>query len=399
MLHQQIRGTRYQVAPRTTAVGKKPAAVVKKGKAMGEQDVIPTIKELELQRDDEPPSEEDTVKGALRLVVVGTGQCGNNIADAFHAEGVRGVGAVNSNPQDMTGLKLKHKLCLGDVDGGAGKDMALGREIVKARRDEVTEFIQLACGKRYHRLLLANSTAGGTGAGSFEILLECAELASKHLRKDKPVVGAIMALPASGGGYQARYNTLKTLEFALRAVDDHRLSPLILVDNSRMQHLANPLNFYKTVNSYIAKQLVRFNFVARTGSEVAQFDGGDLLSILDSGVVTLGMTRVTDVDKDKSIGKAVKDNFKKNLLLETSLDGANHAGCVFVGSTETFEGITQDKLEDGLDSLNKMIAAKSVMHHGVYVDDNEKGLLVTTMLGGLGAPVAYLNALKQEIAE
>jgi cell division GTPase FtsZ len=361
---------------------------------------MPTVEELDLSRTEEPPEEEDTVRGALRFVGIGTGQCGGNLADAFYAEGFRGFGVVNSNPQDMAALKLpkKRKLCVGDVDGGAGQDMERGRQIIQARRDEVIEFIKETCGKRYHRLFLMNSTAGGTGAGSFQLMLECAERASQHLRKDKPVIGAILALPNTGEGYHAKSNTLKVLEFALKAVSDKRLSPLILVDNARMEHLASMLRFYPTINRYIAQQLVRFNHVALEGSGVAQFDGTDYLNLLDSGVVTFGVTRVEDVGNGRAIGKAIKEKFKKNILLETPLDKVTHAGCVLVGSTATLDGILQEQLEDGLKSLNDMIAAKSTMHRGIYVDENEKGLLVTTLLGGLGSPTAYLDALRNDVS-
>ena len=359
--------------------------------------VMPVVEEIEARSVDEVAIEADKAKGALRLVMIGVGQCGGNIADAFYAEGLRGVGVINSNPQDMAGLTVKHRLCLGGVDGGTGKDMDKGRAIVSAHRDEIIDFIGTVCGSRYHRLFLLSSTGGGTGAGSFEVMLDCAERAGRHLDHTGPMVGAILALPTVGGGYQARANTLRLLEFALRAVEDKRLSPLILVDNNRMLHMASPLTFHKTINMHIVRQIIRFNAAALAGSSYAQFDGGELLSIFDSGVVTMGITRVDDVSQDKAIGNAIREKFRNNIFLDTPLDNVTHAGCVFVGNFATLDGIKQAQIDDGLDSLNHIIAAKSVMHHGIYVDEREQKLVVTVMLGGLGAPAAYLESLRKTV--
>jgi cell division GTPase FtsZ len=386
------RGRRYQIArpaPARPATPDKEISKVDSG--------IPKVSELELGAPGDG-AEADAVPGALRLALVGVGQCGNNLADTAWEAGLRRVGAINSNQRDMARIRVPRQLRLGDEDSGAGKDTKVGRALAERQRKDIVDFLRGVCGRRYDRLLIACGAGGGTGAGAFPVMLECAEAAAPVPRTgDGPTVGAILALPGSGGGYQARANTLEVLEHALAAARERRLSPLVLIDNARMQHLASVLDFYPTVNRHVINQLIRFNAVAAHDSGVAQFDGRDFASILDSGVVTFGITRVANPGEDGAIGKAIRDNFLQNVLLDLNLAEMTHAGAVFVASTAVFSGIVQKSLEEGLGSLNRLIAVRSVLHHGIYVDESASGLTVTTILGGLSEPAEYLARLRGEI--
>jgi cell division GTPase FtsZ len=146
----------------------------------------------------------------MKLVVVGLGQCGGRIADAFarlnkRARGSRGMEivtgafAVNTDAADLSGLQTirpdyQHRILIGGrrTGGhGVGKINELGAEVAREDGDKVVDALRTA-----HRFfetdafLLVAGVAGGTGSGALPIITQM----MKDRYIDKPVY-AMAVLP------------------------------------------------------------------------------------------------------------------------------------------------------------------------------------------------------------
>jgi cell division GTPase FtsZ len=146
----------------------------------------------------------------MKLVVVGLGQCGGRIADAFarlnkrarSARGmeiVTGAFAVNTDAADLSGLQTirpdyQHRILIGGrrTGGhGVGKINELGAEVAREDGDKVVDALRTA-----HRFfetdafLLIAGVAGGTGSGALPIITQM----MKDRYIDKPVY-AMAVLP------------------------------------------------------------------------------------------------------------------------------------------------------------------------------------------------------------
>jgi len=139
----------------------------------------------------------------MKLVVVGLGQCGGRIADAFARlnkrarahrgmEIVTGAFAVNTDAADLSGLQTirpdyQHRILIGGrrTGGhGVGKINELGAEVAREDGDKVVDALRTA-----HRFfetdafLLIAGVAGGTGSGALPIITQM----MKDRYIDKPV--------------------------------------------------------------------------------------------------------------------------------------------------------------------------------------------------------------------
>jgi cell division GTPase FtsZ len=146
----------------------------------------------------------------MKLVVVGLGQCGGRIADAFARlnkrarasrgmEIVTGAFAVNTDAADLSGLQTirpdyQHRILIGGrrTGGhGVGKINELGAEVAREDGDKVVDALRTA-----HRFfetdafLLIAGVAGGTGSGALPIITQM----MKDRYIDKPVY-ALAVLP------------------------------------------------------------------------------------------------------------------------------------------------------------------------------------------------------------
>jgi len=148
----------------------------------------------------------------MKLVVVGFGQCGGNIADEFSRlskrarsqrgmEIITGAFAVNTDAADLSGLQTikpdyQHRILIGGrrTGGhGVGKINELGAEVAKEDGDKVVDALRTA-----HRffetdaILLIAGVAGGTGSGALPIITQM----MKERYMDKPIY-ALAVLPFS----------------------------------------------------------------------------------------------------------------------------------------------------------------------------------------------------------
>lgn len=359
---------------------------------------------------------------ALNIFIAGHGQCGNNIADAFYQLGHRPVSAINTNTQDMARLKLpkENQLVIGDDgEGGAARNLAQGKMIAERYREEIRDHLKSCMGDEVLDYgLVCTSAGGGTGPGGFSTMVSVMQdLLAPFRRKNEPNVGAIMALPSSGEDPNVMRNAYYTLLEALDMVEAGILSPLILLDNAKMQSLkgVSVANFFPTINKKIAQHIIRFNHVAALDGGIWQFDKADWRSIFTSGVVTFAVTPIermeVEVKKEMPdgsvaikrvpkyyIAEEVKDNLKDTVLLDVpNYRNSNRAGCICVGTSSVLHEIPPTDMENGFKEFGKMLADDHSIMRGIYEaeEGEEVGLVINTVIGNLGRPEAYLKKLKE----
>jgi len=182
----------------------------------------------------------------MKLVVIGFGQCGGRVADAFarlnrRARSQRGIEiitgafAVNTDAADLSGLSTiksdyQHRVLIGGrkTSGhGVGKINELGAEVAREDADKVIDAIRTA--RHFFEsdaFLLVASAAGGTGSGAIPIM-------TKHIKEryvDKPVYNLIVLPFQHEEDTEERtiYNSAACLKSASSVAD-----AVILVDNQR----------------------------------------------------------------------------------------------------------------------------------------------------------------------
>jgi tubulin-like protein CetZ len=273
----------------------------------------------------------------MKLVVVGAGQAGSNIADEFVSMGqwvwenrririftgrvrdplYKGVFAVNLGAADMYGLKhiprtADHSILLGTTDEyrgrGAGKVNVDGALEARRGAKKITGAITDQ-GDVYSAdaILVIASTAGGTGSGAIGVIVD--------LLKDefkKPVYG-MLVLP-----FQNQYNdpdsVVNTATCLKRMLTESKADAVFLVDNQKFVRKSESMGInYAQINRKIADSFMDILCVgeeqdSRYIGEV--LDANDVIRIL-KGPTAIGMSYAKVPVKSRSLWSRVRGNGTK----------------------------------------------------------------------------------------
>ncbi len=339
---------------------------------------------------------QDKVEGAFKFAFLGAGQGGSRIAEIFHKLGYRKVAVVNTAQQDLNTIKLDHKLCIGD--GGAGKDPDKARQQFENRKEDVLDFVRDSLGDSVDRYFICAGAGGGTGAGTIMPLIETASELQKIQKSSSEKVGVILALPKISEGTKVNANAYKVLDEVYDAVQSGMVSPLIVVDNEKINKLYPGLpasQFWQTANMSIAGLFHLFNNTATKDSSYSSFDTNDYKQVLDSGMIVFGATQIMEWSQPSSIAQAVRDNLKSNVLSGgVDLSTGTSAGVIMIGGNEVLGNVPQEHLDRAFEQFTRMLANGGVVHRGIY-SGNKDNLTAYTMIGGLGKPMEKLEELKR----
>ncbi len=252
----------------------------------------------------------------MKLVVVGTGQGGSNIADEFVALGqwvwnnrrvriftgtesdpiAKGVFAVNLGAGDLYGLEHipqtdDHTILLGTTDEfrgrGAGKVNADGAE--QARRDsrKIVSTIR-DHGDVYSAdaIMVIATTAGGTGSGSVGVIVDVLKEEFK-----KPVY-AMLVLPFENQ-YDEPDSVINTATCLKKVLENSKADSVFLVDNQKFARKQDAMGVnFATINRKIADS---FMDILCVGEETDRrfigevLDANDVIRIL-KGPTVIGVS-------------------------------------------------------------------------------------------------------------
>lgn len=326
---------------------------------------------------------------------IGAGQGGGKIAEAFAQIGYARVGAINTADQDLDTVNVPKKFKFGKQQG-AGKDRSVAKTAFSDQKEDIVDFIRQAVGTDIDRIFVTVGAGGGTGAGVCTELVKVAKEYQDTVKATSPYVGVILALPKISEGKKVSLNAYETLKEACKLVEDKIVSPLIILDNEKINVLYPKLpvsKFWQVANSNISSLFHLFNSIVTKSSQHSTFDSNDLRTVLDSGIMVFGMTPVPNLTNEAEISKAVRENLKRNVLCgELDLATGKIAASVAIADDQTLDKIPQEHLDNAFNQLNRTLQSGSTVHQGVY-KGNKAGLSIFTAIGGISTPQSKLDAL------
>jgi len=238
----------------------------------------------------------------MKLVVIGSGQCGSRVADEFARlnrraraqrgiEIITGVFAVNTDAADLSGLATissdyQHRILIGGrkTSGhGVGKINELGAEVTREDGDKVIDAIRTA--RHFFEtdaFLIVASAAGGTGSGSIPVLTQMV----KDRYMDKPVY-ALVILPfehEEQNEERTVYNTATCLKSISTVAD-----AVFLIDNQRyIRKDFSIKNNIAKINSLIVEPF--YNLLCAGEEKKAKHIGAKMLDAGDIIQTLVGWT-------------------------------------------------------------------------------------------------------------
>jgi len=241
----------------------------------------------------------------VKLLVIGLGQCGGNIADEFARMGMKariqrkiniitGAFAVNTDIADLTGLSTikpdyRHRILIGaqKTSGhGVGKVNELGAEIAKEDSDKIIDAVRTTeLFPETDAFLVVAGAAGGTGSGAIPTVTQY--LKERYI--DKPIYNLIVLPFQHEEEIEGRtiYNSATCLKSAYLVAD-----AVILIDNQR--YIRKDFSIRSNLAQINASIAEPFYNLLCTGEEKKSryigsrmLDAGDIIQTL-SGWTILG---------------------------------------------------------------------------------------------------------------
>lgn len=351
----------------------------------------------------------DTVNVAFNFAFVGAGQGGSRIAESFHNLGYRKIAVINTAQQDLASIKIDNKKCIGD--GGAGKNPAVAEKLYNDNADDVVDFLKYSFTNKIDKIFVCVGAGGGSGAGMMQPLIFSAKEIQENAKCKSNKVGLILALPKHSEGKKVCTNALDTLEKAYKLVEDGVVSPLIIIDNEKVTKMFSNLSvtsFWQTANATLAGNFHLFNLISAKPSSYSSFDKKDYETVLESGAMVFGTSRVSEWKDPVSVARSIRENLKNNLICGGfDIKTSNIAAAVALADQEVLSNLPESTLDQAFDQLNRMLGEGSTLHKGIYssnarvkkdADGTVKKILelnLFTAVSRLGRPVEKIEELKK----
>ena len=352
----------------------------------------------------------DVVEVAFNFAFVGAGQGGSRIAESFYNLGYRKIAVINTAQQDLASIKIENKKCIGD--GGAGKNPGVAEKLFNENVDDVVDFLKYSFTNKIDKIFVCVGAGGGSGAGMMKPLIHSAREIQQNSKSKSDKVGLILALPKYSEGKKVCANALESLEMAYKLVEEGVVSPLIIIDNEKITKMFSNLSvttFWQTANSVVAGNFHLFNLIAAKPSSYSSFDKKDYETVLESGAIVFGTSRVQDWKDPVSVARSIRENLKNNLICGGfDMKTSNVAAAVAVADEEVLSNLPESTLDQAFDQLNRLLGDNSTLHKGVYSsnartkteDGVQKKMLelnIFTAVGRLGKPIEKIEELKKLI--
>jgi cell division GTPase FtsZ len=332
-------------------------------------------------------------KQSLRFAFIGSGEGGGRMAATFGRMGYPAA-AINTTEADLARLRLpaSQKLVLPIVAGGAGQESELGCQAVLVRRDRVRAFLRVMTLEADHVILCIGGD-GGTGS-----LPELVHL----LQELKRPVGVIYTLPRDAEGTAVKVNALRALSKVHQMAEGGDVSPLVLVDNNRIQELfpnVSLARFWPKANQLLADLWDAFNRLSARESEFySALDSTDYLRLLSAGkCIALGYAEVSDLKSPVGLARAMSEAVHGGLLAGGfDLSTALAVGAIIVGSPNTLRHLPAAYLDNGLQVIREIVGG-GYAFSGVYADSSVYARLkLYVLFGGLDLPLKHVQELARE---
>jgi cell division GTPase FtsZ len=356
----------------------------------------------------------------VRLGILGVGQAGGKILDAFLAYDERtgskmtaGAVAVNTARTDLDGLEHvpeEHRVLIGqsEVKGhGVGGDNDLGAQVAEADVTEVRRALDDVPIAKVDAFLVVAALGGGTGSGGAPVF-------ARHLQEvyTEPVYG-LGVLPASDEGAIYTLNAGRSFRAFVKQVDN-----LLLFDNDAwLQPGASMGEHYEELNEELVTRIgVLFRAGERSEAGVGEsvVDASEIQNTLGSGgVSTVGYATAQlperargllsrfgrngaadDFDSATAISGLIRQATRGRLTLPCRVDGAERA-LVLVAGPERFLD------RKGLDRARRWLEEETgsmEVRGGDYPVEDSDTLATAVVLSGV-TDVPRLEDIQQDAGD
>ncbi len=331
---------------------------------------------------------------ALRIGVVGLGQCGGNFAAEFSSRGYPAL-AVNTSQTDLrsvTGLDDDQRLYVG-TDGlnGTGGAMAVAADSLASRGSEIATAV--ARWPDVDAVLAVGGLGGGTGAN----LAQVVELLAGD---DCPVI-ALAVLPSSSESHTAKVNALQ----GINALLDAPFEALMMVDNQKVYAAfsnAGIDQFLHEGNRAVVSAFDELNTLSGQGelSSIRSFDPQQYQhTLLSGGVVVFGSRTVDQNLSPESLMDTVRGALADHEYLGAGYELADAVviGAVMVASADVLADTPATVFEDFSAELKNETGGAD-LHTGIYGGD-VKSTRLHIMVGGLPLPTRTQELLEEAASE
>lgn len=336
---------------------------------------------------------------SIVLGVLGSGQAGSRIAEAFYKLGYDAI-VVNTAMQDLKHIDIpdSNKLLLEHGLGGAAKEIEIGKAAAENHRGEI---LQLLNEKLQHSQInvLCLSLGGGSGAGSCETLVDILS------NTGKPLV-VITVLPMDTEDAQTKSNALETLSKLAKLTQSKRINNLIVVDNAKIEaiyHDVGQMDFYGTANKAIVDPIDVFNTLSSMPSSVKGLDPMEWGKLFTDGegLTVYGELTVENFAEDTAIAEAVVNNLNGNLLAGGfDLKQSRYVGVIIAANKETWAKIPAASITYAMAMVNDQCGTPKGVFKGIYtIETPDPVVKVYSMFTGLGLPDNRVSQLKKEAQE
>jgi len=336
---------------------------------------------------------------SIALGVVGSGQAGSRIAEAFYQLGYDAI-AINTAMQDLKFINIPdaNKLLLEHGLGGAAKEIEIGRAAAESHRGEILQMLNdKLTGSQINLLCL--SLGGGSGAGSCETLVDVLS------GTGKPLV-VITVLPMDNEDAQTKTNALETLSKLARMAQSKKVNNLIVVDNAKLEVIYNnvsQMEFFGVANKAIVEPIDIFNTLSSMPSSVKGLDPMEWGKLFTDGegLTVYGELTVENFSEDTAIAEAVVSNLNGNLLAGGfDLKQSRYVGVIITANKETWAKIPSSSITYAMAMINDQCGTPKGVFKGIYtVESPDPVVKVYSMFSGLGLPESRVTQLKKEAHE
>ncbi|MFZ4795997.1 MAG: hypothetical protein ACOYMA_00790 [Bacteroidia bacterium] len=337
-------------------------------------------------------------KVSFKLGIVGCGQCGARLCEAFNNLGYDAV-AINTATQDLVHIKLpeENKLFTDIGIQGAAKDLSRGEEAALSYKDKIQELIYSKLDSS-QILVVCSSVGGGSGAGSLPTIIDVCNTTGK------PIV-LIAVLPKVSEDVRTKSNSLETVAKLATLVRDNKVQSFILVDNAKIESINSgigQMDFYKIANKSIVEPIDIFNQYSMEPSEVKGLDSAEWATLLlnAGGISTYGQISIDNYEGDTAIAEALFASLQQNMLV-SGLDykQAKFVGYMLIGNSKVWSKISSGAVDYANSMVNDIFGNPEATFKGLYVDNTiaDDIVKVYTFVSGLGIPEERMLGLKKDI--
>ena len=336
---------------------------------------------------------------SIALGIVGSGQAGSRLAEAFFKLGYDAV-AINTAMQDLKHIDIpdSNKLLLEYGLGGAAKEVEIGKAAAEQHRAAITQLVHEKLGHAQVNVLCL-SLGGGSGAGSCETLVDLLSA------QGKPLV-VMTVLPMDNEDAQTKHNALETLSKLAKMTQTKKVNNLIVVDNTKIEtiyHNVSQMDFYSVANKAIVETVDVFNTLSSMPSSVKSLDPMEWAKLFTDGegLTVYGELTVENFSEDTAIAEAVLNNLNGNLLAGGfDLKQARYVGVLVTANKDTWAKIPGSSINYAMAMVNEQCGTPKGVFKGIYtVETNDPVVKVYSMFSGLGLPASRIDQLKKEAQE